>query len=131
MIRTSPPAPTAAYGDCTAFRLGLTESGLTWLSNLPEGTPLKTLVRLAKIRWRIEHDYRELKPGSAWITSKAAPTWAGTATSPSQPWPRRFAPATPAVKSGCAGLTLYAVLRELQTSFGDAPQCPTTELTKC
>jgi hypothetical protein len=63
MIRTSPPAPTAAYGDCTAFRLGLTESGLTWLSNLPEGTPLKTLVRLAKIRWRIEHDYRELKTG--------------------------------------------------------------------
>ena len=26
-------------------------------------TPLKTLVRLAKIRWRVEHDYRELKTG--------------------------------------------------------------------
>ena len=34
-----------------------------WLSNLPADTPLKTLVRLAKIRWRIEHDYRELKDG--------------------------------------------------------------------
>lgn len=34
-----------------------------WLSDLPEDTPLKTLVRLAKIRWRIEHDYRELKTG--------------------------------------------------------------------
>ena len=34
-----------------------------WLSNLPERTPRKTLVRLAKIRWRIEHDYRELKIG--------------------------------------------------------------------
>nr|WP_190815589.1 IS701 family transposase [Saccharopolyspora pogona] len=34
-----------------------------WISNLPEHTPLKTLVRLAKIRWRIEHDYRELKTG--------------------------------------------------------------------
>ena len=34
-----------------------------WLSNLPADTPLKTLVRLAKIRWRIEHDYRELKTG--------------------------------------------------------------------
>ena len=34
-----------------------------WLSTLPEQTPLKTLVRLAKIRWRIEHDYRELKTG--------------------------------------------------------------------
>lgn len=32
-----------------------------WLSNLPADTPLKTLVRLAKLRWRIEHDYRELK----------------------------------------------------------------------
>jgi SRSO17 transposase len=34
-----------------------------WLSNMDERTPLKTLVRLAKIRWRIEHDYRELKTG--------------------------------------------------------------------
>ena len=32
-----------------------------WLSNLPADTPLKTLVKLAKLRWRIEHDYRELK----------------------------------------------------------------------
>ncbi|UQA91359.1 IS701 family transposase [Streptomyces halobius] len=32
-----------------------------WLSNLPADTPLTTLVRLAKIRWRIEHDYREMK----------------------------------------------------------------------
>jgi SRSO17 transposase len=34
-----------------------------WLSTLPIDTPIKTLVRLAKIRWRIEHDYRELKHG--------------------------------------------------------------------
>jgi SRSO17 transposase len=34
-----------------------------WLSNLPADTPLHQLVRLAKIRWRIEHDYRELKDG--------------------------------------------------------------------
>ncbi len=34
-----------------------------WLSNLPDGTPLAELVRLAKIRWRVEHDYRELKHG--------------------------------------------------------------------
>ncbi|MGW4817370.1 IS701 family transposase [Kitasatospora cineracea] len=32
-----------------------------WVSNLPEDTPVEELVRLAKIRWRIEHDYRELK----------------------------------------------------------------------
>jgi SRSO17 transposase len=34
-----------------------------WLSNLPAGTPIAELVQLAKIRWRIEHDYRELKTG--------------------------------------------------------------------
>jgi SRSO17 transposase len=32
-----------------------------WLSNLPADTQLKDLVRLGKLRWRIEHDYRELK----------------------------------------------------------------------
>jgi SRSO17 transposase len=32
-----------------------------WLSDLPADTDLKDLVRLAKMRWRIEHDYRELK----------------------------------------------------------------------
>lgn len=31
------------------------------LSNLPADTPLATLVRTAKLRWRIEHDYREMK----------------------------------------------------------------------
>jgi SRSO17 transposase len=34
-----------------------------WLSTLPEGTAIDELVRLAKIRWRVEHDYRELKHG--------------------------------------------------------------------
>ena len=34
-----------------------------WLSDLPTGTPVAELIRLAKIRWRIEHDYRELKTG--------------------------------------------------------------------
>jgi SRSO17 transposase len=32
-----------------------------WLSSLPEGTPLVDLVRLARSRWRVEQDYRELK----------------------------------------------------------------------
>jgi SRSO17 transposase len=34
-----------------------------WLSNLPDDAPITDLVRLAKVRWRIEHDYRELKHG--------------------------------------------------------------------
>ena len=32
-----------------------------WLSNLPAATPLVELVRLARLQWRIEQDYRELK----------------------------------------------------------------------
>lgn len=34
-----------------------------WLSNLPTDTSIEQLVNLAKIRWRVEHDYRELKHG--------------------------------------------------------------------
>ena len=32
-----------------------------WRSNLPQTTPLVDLVRLARSRWRVEQDYRELK----------------------------------------------------------------------
>jgi SRSO17 transposase len=32
-----------------------------WLASLPADTPLQRLVHLAKLRWRVEHDYRELK----------------------------------------------------------------------
>ena len=32
-----------------------------WLSTLPEDTPLDILVDTAKLRWRIERDYEELK----------------------------------------------------------------------
>jgi len=31
------------------------------MSNLPETTPIVELVRLARSRWRVEQDYRELK----------------------------------------------------------------------
>jgi SRSO17 transposase len=47
-----------------------------WLSSLPEDTPLAELVRLAKIRWRIEHDYRELKTGLG-LDHFEGRTWAG------------------------------------------------------
>jgi SRSO17 transposase len=42
---------------------GAEEPSGYWLSTLPQDTPPEELVRLAKIRWRIEHDYRELKTG--------------------------------------------------------------------
>ena len=40
---------------------GDTEPTKYWLSTLPVTTPLPDLVRLAKLRWRIERDYQELK----------------------------------------------------------------------
>jgi SRSO17 transposase len=40
---------------------GAAEPSDYWISTLPADTPIAELVRLAKIRWRIEHDYRELK----------------------------------------------------------------------
>jgi SRSO17 transposase len=54
---------------------GADEPSDYWLSDLPTDTPLAELVRLAKSRWRIEHDYRELKQalgldhfeGRSWI----------------------------------------------------------------
>jgi SRSO17 transposase len=41
--------------------VGKPEPTKYWLSNLPETTPLVDLVRLARLRWRVEQDYRELK----------------------------------------------------------------------
>jgi SRSO17 transposase len=32
-----------------------------WLSNLPEGISLRRLVRWAKLRWRVEQNYQQLK----------------------------------------------------------------------
>jgi SRSO17 transposase len=40
---------------------GEAEPSKYWLANLPAETALGDLVRLAKLRWRIELDYRELK----------------------------------------------------------------------
>ena len=45
-----------------------------WLSTLPEGIAFHRLVDIAKLRWRIERDYQELKqevglgafPGRGW-----------------------------------------------------------------
>lgn len=47
-----------------------------WLSTLPAGIRLHDLVRLAKIRWRIEHDYRELKTGLG-LTHFEGRSWIG------------------------------------------------------
>jgi SRSO17 transposase len=48
-----------------------------WLADLPEATPLEQLVLLAKVRWRIEHDYRELKDalGLDHFEGRSYPGW--------------------------------------------------------
>jgi SRSO17 transposase len=47
-----------------------------WLSSLPEDIDLAELVRLAKIRWRIEHDYRECKTALG-LDHFEGRTWSG------------------------------------------------------
>jgi SRSO17 transposase len=48
----------------------------SWLSSLPEDTPLKTLVRLAKLRWRVERDYQDMK-GEVGLDHFEGRTWRG------------------------------------------------------
>jgi SRSO17 transposase len=47
-----------------------------WLSSLPEVTPLVELVRLARLRWRVEQDYRELK-GALGLDHFEGRSWPG------------------------------------------------------
>jgi hypothetical protein len=47
-----------------------------YLSSLPPKTPLRTLVRLAKLRWRIERDYQEMK-GELGLDHFEGRTWQG------------------------------------------------------
>ncbi|MFH8610573.1 hypothetical protein ACH4D5_24140 [Streptomyces sp. NPDC018029] len=63
-----------------------------WLSNLPASPPIADLVRFAKMRRRIEHDYANSNTAWAWTTSRPAPGAAGTTTSPSSPPPRPSSP---------------------------------------
>jgi SRSO17 transposase len=47
-----------------------------WISNMSATTPAADLVRWAKMRWRIEHDYRELKHGLG-LDHFEGSTWRG------------------------------------------------------
>ena len=55
--------PAAASGLLADLRVALQREGADQVLALQPSsdTPLKNLVALAKLRWRIEHDYRELK----------------------------------------------------------------------
>jgi SRSO17 transposase len=66
-VREGLPQPSAGIlPDCwllVQWPPGHDEPSDYWLSDLPPQTSLTDLVHLAKSRWRIEHDYRELKTG--------------------------------------------------------------------
>ena len=47
-----------------------------WLSNLPATTSLKRIVYLAKLRWRVERDYQEMK-GEVGLDHYEGRTWRG------------------------------------------------------
>lgn len=47
-----------------------------WLSSLPDGASLHTLVRLAKLRWRVERDYQDMK-GELGLDHFEGRTWRG------------------------------------------------------
>jgi SRSO17 transposase len=64
--RDIPRSPDGSLPDCwllAEWPPEADEPADYWLSNLPADAPVAELVRLAKIRWRVEHDYRELKHG--------------------------------------------------------------------
>ncbi|MGE5292181.1 MAG: IS701 family transposase [Micromonosporaceae bacterium] len=64
--RDIPRAPDGSLPECwllAEWPPAADEPTDYWLATLPPDTPIAELVRLAKIRWRIEHDYRELKTG--------------------------------------------------------------------
>lgn len=64
--RHIPKAPDGSLPECwllAEWPPGADEPTDYWLSTLPADIRLRDLVKLAKIRWRIEHDYRELKDG--------------------------------------------------------------------
>jgi hypothetical protein len=75
---------------------GKPEPTKSWLSSLPETTPLVELVGLARLRWRVEQDYRELKGALGLDHSRGAAGWAGTTTSR---WSRSRTASSP--WSGC------------------------------
>jgi SRSO17 transposase len=43
------------------WREDVAEPSKFYLSNLPANTSIQTLVRFAKLRWRVERDYQEMK----------------------------------------------------------------------
>ncbi|SRR6266487_3366369 len=95
---------------------GADEPAVYWLSDLLETTPITELVRLAEIRLRAGHDYRHLKPASAWTTRGLLIHRLAPPRHPRRPRPGLLHHAQDGPKSPCAGMSLYQVLLKLQTA---------------
>jgi SRSO17 transposase len=99
-----------------------------WLSNLSEQTLLLKLVRLAKLRWRIEHDYHELKDalGLDHFEGRSYRGWNHhvTLVSIAHAYPH---PGTHSPETQGSSLSLFALARELQALLacwqGTCPTC--------
>ena len=123
--RRQPPRSLAAR----RMAHGAEEPTDYWISTLDPDTPLKELVRLAKIRWRIEHDYRELKTalGLDHFEGRSWTGWHHHATLVTSRPPIPHHPAANRPKSHGAGLTLYGLVRKLQRALahwiGTCPLC--------
>ncbi|GAA2635450.1 hypothetical protein GCM10009863_59830 [Streptomyces axinellae] len=99
-----------------------------WRSSLPADTPITALIRLAKVRRRIEHDYRELKHGLG-LDHFEGRSWPGwhhhiTLVTAAHAFLNRTATGP---KSTHTGLTLYQTLDALQ----DILRCWTRICTTC
>jgi SRSO17 transposase len=110
--------------------LGKPEPTKYWLSDLPETTPLVELVGLARLRWRVEQDYRELK-GALGLDHFQGRGWVGwhhhvTLVSVAHGFLTLERLRGDAQTSG-VGLTLWQLLSELQVLLacwaGACPVC--------
>jgi len=88
--------PRAAEWLLIEWPRGEPEPTKYWLSTLPPTIPIADLVRLAKLRWRIERDYQELK-------DELGLDHFGVSTA----WGRRGHRRVPVCEIGCAALALY------------------------
>jgi SRSO17 transposase len=100
-----------------------------WLSNLPEDTPIVELVRLAKLRWRIEQDYRELKGalGLDHFEGRSFPGWHHHVTLVAVAHGFLTLERLRRPETGRVGVTLWQLLEQLQVLLacwaGVCPLC--------
>jgi len=99
-----------------------------YISNLPAKTSLKRLVYLAKLRWRIERDYQEMKSELGLDHSRGEVGEASTITSPASQPPTPSSPSSECVfPLRTPPLSLPAFRRVLQhvllRALGVCPLC--------